>query len=135
LNGVHGRTACEACHVDKVFVGTPANCADCHAEPQIHAGYFGLRCQLCHTEQAWTPASLRQHDFPLDHGGKGEVECVVCHESTYVEYTCFGCHDHQADSIKASHVDLEVTFENLTACAQCHPNGMGSVPQSAGGGD
>lgn len=135
LNGVHERIECEACHIDRVFTGTPTNCADCHAEPQIHAGFFGLRCQLCHGEQAWAPASLQQHDFPLDHGGQDEIACEVCHRDTYVEYTCFGCHEHQADLTEARHIELRIPFENLAACAQCHPNGVGAVPESTEGGD
>jgi hypothetical protein len=124
LDGRHAEIACQDCHADRVFRGTPSECVACHAEPEIHAGFFGLQCQLCHTTQAWTPAALSQHDFPLDHGGQGEVACETCHAgNVYVEYTCYGCHEHRAEVIEPKHLEKGISLEELAACVSCHPDG------------
>jgi len=124
LDGRHAEIACEGCHRDKVFKGTPTQCALCHVEPAIHAGFFGLQCQNCHSSNAWAPAQLRIHRFPLGHGGTGEIECRVCHTSRYVEYTCYGCHDHQPNAIAERHAKAGVAPADLPYCTQCHPTGM-----------
>jgi predicted CXXCH cytochrome family protein len=124
LDGVHGKIACESCHENKVFKGTPTECVKCHAEPAIHAGFFGLACQDCHSADAWTPASLKIHGFPLDHGGQGEVACKTCHTGAYVNYTCYGCHEHQPEPIQESHLQAGVSLEELPDCTSCHPTGL-----------
>ena len=124
LEGMHAKIECESCHENKVFKGTPTECVQCHVEPAIHAGFFGLACQDCHMATAWTPASLRIHSFPLDHGGQGEVACKTCHTGTYVEYTCYGCHEHQPEAIQESHLQADVSLEELPNCSECHPTGV-----------
>jgi len=124
VNGAVAPINCQACHANGQFRNTPATCVGCHQEPQIHAGFFGTRCEYCHTTQAWQPAQLHEHTFALDHGGKGEVDCKTCHTSTYATYTCYTCHDHQPDEIKASHAKLNLTPDQLAACTDCHMNGL-----------
>ena len=123
LEGKHGAIDCAACHQERVFQGTPSQCAGCHADPEIHAGSFGLQCQYCHSVDAWTPANLRFHNFPLDHGDGGEVACATCHVASYDNYTCYGCHEHQPDSIREDHREEEVDMKELEACFDCHPDG------------
>ncbi len=123
LDGRHAEIGCQDCHAGFKFRGTPRACVECHAEPQIHAGFFGLKCESCHTTQAWTPAFLRFHNFPLDHGSQGQVSCQTCHPSNYVEYTCYGCHEHQPDPMATQHARLDLTPAELLACARCHPDG------------
>jgi len=123
LEGRHAEITCQDCHAEQVFAGTPATCVGCHAEPDIHAGFFGLECQYCHTTQAWTPALLLQHRFPLDHGGQGEVACTDCHPGSYVEYTCYACHEHQPDETAVKHQEEGISLEELADCASCHPSG------------
>jgi hypothetical protein len=130
LNGAHADQECEKCHQNKIFQGTPRLCVECHAEPAIHAGFFGRQCQNCHTEDVWAPARMRIHNFPLDHGGHGAIECKTCHTSTYVEFTCYGCHDHQPDEIQASHIEAKVSLEDLPDCAKCHPTGLKEGPKN-----
>lgn len=124
LDGKHAEIDCQACHANQVFTGTPRECVDCHAEPEIHAGFFGLHCQVCHTTQAWTPALLRMHRFPLDHGEEGEVACKTCHPSRYNEYTCFGCHEHDPVKTEEEHREEEIAPAELMQCATCHPTGQ-----------
>ncbi len=68
LGGRHAEINCEDCHSNKKFAGTPKECVQCHEEPQLHAGFFGVQCQSCHGDRAWAPARLRIHSFPLNHG-------------------------------------------------------------------
>jgi hypothetical protein len=124
LEGRHAEIKCETCHAEKSFQGTPADCGGCHAEPEIHAGFFGAQCQYCHTSTSWTPAQMRMHNFPPDHGGQGLIDCQTCHLDTYVDYTCFGCHEHQTQPVAESHAQAGITAEELPACAQCHPAGL-----------
>jgi hypothetical protein len=105
---------------------------DCHAEPEIHAGFFGLHCQLCHTTSAWSPAQLRDHRFPLDHGGQGEVDCQTCHPTVYSEYTCYGCHEHEPGKTEEEHREERISLEELQQCATCHPTGQEDEAESGG---
>jgi hypothetical protein len=123
LDGRHAEIECAACHVDRVYSGTPQACVDCHAEPEIHAGFFGLECQYCHTSAGWSPARLQNHTFPLDHGGQGEVECQVCHATVYADYTCYGCHEHEPAKIEEKHREEGISMEELSKCITCHPTG------------
>jgi hypothetical protein len=124
LDGQHADIGCESCHADRVFKGTPTECSGCHAEPPIHAGLFGLQCENCHSTQAWAPASLTSHSFPLDHGEQGLVACETCHTSSYVEYTCYGCHEHQQAETEREHAEEGISRAELSDCARCHPNGL-----------
>ncbi len=123
LDGAHAGLECTACHENQMFAGTPSECWQCHAEPEIHAGFFGLQCQNCHQTDAWAPARMRVHTFPLDHGNQGEVSCEVCHPNRYTEYTCYGCHEHQADAIAQSHTRAGIALADLPDCIACHADG------------
>ncbi len=123
LTGAHASLQCDACHTNRHFRNTPVACASCHQEPQIHAGFFGQRCDYCHTTTAWQPALLIEHTFPLDHGGQGEVPCASCHSGKYTDYTCYACHAHQPQEITTSHAPLNLTPERLAVCTDCHLNG------------
>ncbi len=123
LEGRHAELECLACHVDYQFEGLAAECAACHAEPEIHAGFFGLNCQYCHGVDAWTPAQLQQHSFPIEHGGQGDSDCATCHVERYNEYTCYGCHAHLPAETEASHLDAAISLEELRNCVECHPSG------------
>lgn len=123
LDGQHAVIDCQACHVDQVFAGTPNECAGCHEEPLIHAGLFGLQCQACHTTSAWQPAQLKEHTFPLNHGGQGEIACATCHLEKYTEYTCYGCHEHNEQDIIREHAEEGISAAELPNCVKCHPTG------------
>jgi hypothetical protein len=123
LDGMHTDLACERCHVEKKFRGTPGACAACHQEPELHAGFFGQKCQYCHTSQAWQPGLLQQHPFPLNHGAEQEADCTTCHLAEYQTFTCFTCHDHQSEAIQQSHSQAGIRAEELPNCAACHLDG------------
>ena len=124
LAGQHAVAECTACHQNQVFPGTPRECVACHAEPEIHFGIFGTDCANCHTVEAWLPAQLRQHTFPLDHGEQGVLECTACHTGTsYTAYDCTTCHEHSVEEVLDEHDELNITQAELFACATCHPTG------------
>ena len=125
--GAHRDIACEECHQNQTFAGTPSDCASCHEEPQVHAGIFGVQCERCHSTVAWQPAELKLHTFLVDHGEVGgNLKCETCHEHTYTEYPCYSCHDSQ--EMVDLHEQGEIyAFEN---CIDCHPTGReGEEPQ------
>ncbi len=123
LEGQHLALECTRCHVDQVFKGTARECVACHEEPAIHAGLFGTQCEACHTADAWLPARLRQHTFPLDHGEQGQLDCAVCHVASYDQYTCTNCHEHDANEMIREHDEVNLGQIDLFSCAECHPTG------------
>jgi Class III cytochrome C family len=96
-----------------------AKCATCHTptDTTIHRG-MSANCGQCHSQQAWKPATF-DHDklFSLD--GDHNVACATCHPGNDTRrFTCYGCHEHQPDGIRAKHLDEGISnFEN---CVQCH---------------
>lgn len=124
LDGRHAELDCQACHVDQRYQNTPAECKDCHEEPEIHAGFFGDKCEYCHSTISWYPAHLVNHQFPIDHGDQGQLECQVCHVTTYSEYTCYECHEHRFDEVQDKHRDLNISAIQLAACTECHMDGL-----------
>lgn len=126
LEGRHLSTQCSDCHVEKVFRGTPKECWQCHSEPEVHAGVFGLKCFYCHFANGWSPANLREHRFPVNHGLEDkniQQECKTCHGTNFVEYSCYNCHDHQLDEITKSHQAEGIADQDIPACVNCHPIG------------
>ncbi len=124
LDGRHSEIVCVSCHVDQVYRDTPRECVACHLEPEIHLGLFGIACESCHSTEAWSPANLTSHTFPLDHGDQGMVACETCHVASYVEYTCYGCHEHQPGEIQSEHQEEGISPIELVDCVACHPNGL-----------
>jgi len=100
----------------------PHECADCHEEPAIHVGKFGLNCARCHAATAWTPALLTKHTFPIDHGDHGQVDCEICHIANYYTHTCYECHDHHPDQMEEVH--LAENIGDYANCIACHPTGQ-----------
>ncbi len=123
LEGAHTAVECTACHVNRQFKGTPTECAACHAQPEVHAGLFGTDCAVCHSTEAWKPAALANHVFPLDHGEQGGLVCSTCHLNTFQAYNCYGCHEHRPDEMAKKHSEKGITGPALNDCAACHPGG------------
>jgi len=124
LDGRHVEIECVDCHINQIFTGTPAECGACHTEPELHAGYFGVQCENCHSSQAWTPARMTAHNFPLDHGEQGLIACETCHTDRYTAYTCYGCHEHQPGEILSKHREEGISQAELVGCVACHPTGL-----------
>lgn len=122
LDGAHAGALCLDCHSER-YTGTPSACVNCHAEPDIHKGFFGLECQMCHSSEAWSPALMTSHSFPLDHGEQGIVACLTCHPESYTQYTCYNCHEHQPELTIEEHLEEGISRDEISDCARCHPTG------------
>jgi hypothetical protein len=122
LDGAHETAECAACH-DSYQAAAPTRlCHDCHQEPDLHAGSFGLDCRRCHTTaDDWRNARLTLHTFPLDHGDEGQLACESCHRQSYVAYTCDDCHTLQ--EMFLAHVE-ERDDPGYAECAGCHVDGQ-----------
>ena len=94
-------------------------CAACHTVP-TDAQHNGqdLPCAQCHQTRGWTPATF-DHDRYFRFDSNHRVACVTCHVGrNYHRATCYGCHEHQADQIRAKHLEEGIT--NIDNCARCH---------------
>ncbi len=83
LRGAHRATPCSGCHKDmKTFVAD-TTCATCHQT--VHGNQFvGRRCDACHAEDSFKPASRFDHDKDASFAlGKGhqKVACSACHKT------------------------------------------------------
>lgn len=112
----------DAILLENVSEDDPHQCKECHEDPEVHLGKFGLDCSRCHVTAAWAPAQLTRHLFRLDHGGEGKVACETCHQDSYEEHTCYGCHDHQPDEMQEVHAQEDIP--DYEECAICHPTGI-----------
>lgn len=135
----HGKLAqqdCLACHGDHAGVlkyrktsgrfahgllddVTRRQCATCHSKPvdSLHR-QVASECSSCHNTQHWTPATF-DHDkyFRLDEDHN--ARCVICHTGNdYRKYTCYGCHEHTPDNMRAEHAGEGI--RNLDNCVKCH---------------
>lgn len=121
LTGAHTELECVRCHVAEQYIGTPADCVGCHAEPDLHAGLLGTNCANCHMTDAWRPAQLLAHTFELDHGEQGQIACATCHTTTFNDFTCAECHTDE--EIQDEHDEFTLSAAELADCASCHPTG------------
>lgn len=94
-------------------------CETCHKAPgdRLHRQVQG-NCKACHKTEAWKPATF-DHDkyFVLDRDH--DATCVTCHTGNdFKRYTCYGCHDHTPQNIRAEH--LEEGIRDFDNCVECH---------------
>lgn len=96
LTGAHSGLACERCHGNGNFSGTPIACAGCHGEPAFHAGLFSSSCDKCHNTNNWNARYTGPHPGIADEGGSGVNHggqgCRSCHTQTLRTATCTACH-------------------------------------------
>jgi hypothetical protein len=126
LTGAHTEVECKECHNDPKmhYNDTPTACVNCHTEeerPESHPA-FGDDCARCHETTAFAPARLTQHTFELGHAGIGEQECQTCHNHSYDQVNCMGCHT-EGGRIEAIH-QVQLGIIEMEECASCHPTGL-----------
>jgi hypothetical protein len=96
-----------------------AQCAGCHKAPTdtLHRQVQG-NCGQCHSPVAWKPATF-EHGKYFVFDKNHQTTCVTCHTGNdYKRYTCYGCHEHQPDKVRAEHQEEGIQdFEN---CVPCH---------------
>ncbi|WP_242518454.1 MULTISPECIES: hypothetical protein [Thiorhodovibrio] len=97
-------------------------CSGCHNKPgdSLHRGIV-YNCGQCHSQQAWTPATI-DHDRFFLRDGDHQAACETCHINNDVRrYTCYGCHEHSRSKIRGEHVEEGIDeYEN---CVECHRSG------------
>ena len=150
LIGAHNGVACEKCHLDNVFVGTPSDCYSCHKKDDHHNGHLGQKCDACHSTIAWKPASF-DHNlsvFKLT-GAHASAACEKCHANNVFQGTptdCNSCHQkddnhkgslgpncstcHSTSAWKPASFDHNLAIFKLTGahnsatCEKCHANNV-----------
>ena len=149
LKGGHAKLRCEQCHaagniknavVQKslrahpraTLLGLHRACSACHQDK--HSGSLGTKCESCHTETGWKPASLFVHTvakFPLAEK-HANVACDQCHK-TFRERAPnqplrFAVKDF-ADC-KSCHVSPHSEKFSQQHCQSCHTTGGWSAAQN-----
>jgi hypothetical protein len=114
LEGEHREVACESCHRNNVFAGTPSDCYSCHQRDDEHNGNFGTDCAACHNPSDWEDADFdhNRSRFPLT-GGHTGVACERCHSGGQfagLSTACESCHSDPAFHAGLFGLD----------CAACH---------------
>ncbi len=128
LSGVHRTLACDQCHRDANFAGTPTGCVDCHREDydraedpnHVKAG-FPTTCENCHrpSDSSWNQARFDHATFPLA-GVHASQPCTACHQNDVYAGTsrnCVGCHQADFDgSLNPNHAAAGFA----SSCDDCH---------------
>lgn len=129
LNGAHDGLTCDLCHQQRLaspfalsgfpkhprkttYLGLTQACIDCHTD--LHAGGLAKKCQSCHDQQAWRPASLFRHEeyFVLE-GVHAQAECSGCHLIPQQDTETL---------VDADSRDVRLAFNQVhgKTCADCH---------------
>lgn len=150
LVGEHIETACEKCHIDGSYRGTPADCYSCHQNEDEHNGAFGVDCSICHDPSDWDNVNVDHNLFAFKlEGNHVSVECESCHQNGIFKGTptdCFSCHAnidehngrfgtdcsacHNTTDWKDATFDHNLSNFPLTgahfsvACERCHATGQ-----------
>jgi hypothetical protein len=133
LTGGHVGVACNLCHINGQFVGTPTDCASCHMKdfngttnPNHVTSGFPTTCQQCHTTASWTAAAFDHSTtgFTLT-GAHVALQCNQCHNTAFspsgaynlTTATCITCHQKDYQGTNAPpHQSANIS----TSCEQCH---------------
>ena len=133
LVGLHASQACETCHKNNVFAGTPRDCVGCHQadysrtqNPNHVAAGFPTTCDSCHraADSSWLQGTFNHTRFPLR--GSHNVPCAQCHTTpgNVAVFNCTICHDRaQTDG---HHREVRAYRYDSVACYSCHPTGRGN---------
>ena len=149
LEGEHREAACEDCHQNNFYKGTPTDCFSCHKNDDEHNGRFGTDCSACHTPSDWDDANFdhNRSNFPLT-GEHVNIACESCHkngEFKGLDATCLSCHAEPSEHAGQFGTDCAAchstsawtpaafngkhTFplnhgeSGIVSCATCHPAG------------
>jgi len=135
LEGRHLAVACESCHLNGVFRGTPRTCMECHWTRRQDDRFrlaLGSQCEQCHTPVSWTSTRF-------DHGAATgvalggahrQLACQACHKNNNFKATnanCVTCHlkDYQRTT-NPNHAAGGFP----TTCETCHRAGDTSFSQA-----
>jgi hypothetical protein len=149
LDGQHRDKACESCHVNAVFKGTPRTCEGCHAPGSRIAATMKSathvlssdNCGACHATSHWSPATRFTHDEVrgacaschngVRAAGKSinhiatNTDCGACHRSSAWLPAGFN-HDGVTGNCFSCHNGAKATGKNAAhitssnSCEFCH---------------
>ena len=156
LVGKHTEVACEKCHTDGTYRGTPKDCYSCHSAEDEHDGKYGKSCELCHTPTDWDDANFDHNLFTFKlEGSHAKVQCESCHLNGVFKGTpsdCYSCHKEDdahdgnfgTDCVichttptdwkdaKFDHSGFPLTNRHAgLACERCHSGGQYAGTSSA----
>jgi len=131
LKGTHIATACNNCHKNGVYAGTPSQCVSCHltdynntADPNHKQAGFSTDCVTCHGDGAlsWKGATFNHSKFILK-GTHITTACTDCHKNGVYAGTpsqCVSCHltDYNG-TLNPNHKQSGFS----TDCVTCHGDG------------
>ncbi|MCX6149434.1 MAG: hypothetical protein NTX22_02795 [Ignavibacteriales bacterium] len=127
LVGGHNVKTCFSCHQQNKFTGLSKECITCHRSnfeaaknPDHIANNIPIKCENCHSINAWQPASFNHAltTFPLT-GAHINTQCTQCHISGYgkISTDCYSCHKPDYDNSKNP---AHKTAGFSTTCNSCH---------------
>ena len=145
LEGKHTEVACESCHVNRQYKGTPMDCFSCHQQDDEHEGQYGTDCAACHNPSDWKDASF-DHNLSafLLTGRHVGLACEQCHSSGQFAglstacaschgdpgyhaglfgFDCAGCHttNNWSARYRGPHPAIDRNHEGAS-CRDCHTN-------------
>ncbi|MGE3958990.1 MAG: hypothetical protein AB7H96_19915 [Vicinamibacterales bacterium] len=139
LEGKHLTVACESCHVNGQYAGTPRTCYDCHWIRKRDDRYqlrLGVQCEQCHRPTSWIDtrwdhASQTGTVLNADHRA---LACESCHRNASFSAVASGCVDcHQRD-FAATTTPNHAAAGFSTACESCHRPSDNTWRNNGGGG-
>lgn len=125
LDGKHQAVACESCHANGQYKGTPNTCYDCHwirRNDDRFQTRLGSRCEQCHRPTSWTDVRwdhAAQSGVPLNQDHR-QIACESCHRGAIFRapsVTCVNC--HQKDYLTTKSPNHAVAGFPTT-CDLCH---------------
>ncbi len=150
LTGSHTTVACESCHQNGKYRGTPQDCYSCHRNDDKHNGQYGTSCVTCHNTSSWKDAVFDHNlsAFKLT-GAHVIAACTSCHQNGVFKgapQDCYSCHRgndkhngqfgtncaacHTTSTWKGAAFDHNLSAFKLTgahgsvACESCHQSGV-----------
>jgi hypothetical protein len=138
IRGAHEAVACNTCHINNRFRGTPIQCFACHqkeynatSDPAHYAAGFSTDCAICHRALTWKPAALFPHNrFPIASGNRHSPgvwsSCSDCHtvKMNYTQFECINCHAHSKSRMDSEHRGKNGYVYSSSNCYRCHPQGQ-----------
>jgi len=128
LSGKHSNTACDACHLNEVFKGTPLKCSGCHNNKLAlgkNAKHIAANdnCDNCHTTANFTKATV-------DHASVIGV-CTACHQAPSGHFKtnamCDDCHS----SFAWTPAQFDHNSIDRKKCKDCHNKGPNHMKPSS----
>ncbi len=139
LEGRHLTVACESCHLNGQFSGTPKTCYDCHWVRRKDDRYqtrLGSQCETCHRSTSWTAVRW-------DHGGQTgarlnadhrTLACESCHRGGSFRAAASGCLSCHQKDYAATTTPNHAAAGLPTNCESCHRPSDTTWRNAGGGG-